>query len=143
MNTPYLDTFEHTFDDKGRVVLPVPFREDFLSGSVVTLKRGYLGVYTEAGWTAYCQRMDAMCQAGEIERDWVNLVYSVSSKVKPDSQGRILVNPTLRAAVGIDSAVRIKGHGDHLGIYVRTTDVIDPAGPSIEDVMAVFSKKGL
>lgn len=139
----FIDSFDHTIDGKGRLVLPAVYRDEFRAGAYLSSKGAYLAAYTLEDWATYVERLEERCLDGQIERDALNVLYSLTSHALPDAQGRILVNPVLRAEIGLESAVRIRGHGNHLGIYVRRDDDIAPAGPSIDDVVARLSKLGL
>lgn len=139
----FIDSFDHTMDGKGRLVLPATYRDEFRAGAYLSSKGSYLAAYTMDDWEVYVERLEAKCLDGQIDRDSLNTLYSSTSFSVPDNQGRILVNPVLRAEIGLDSTVRIRGHGNHLGIYVRRDEQVAATGPSITDVVARLSKLGL
>lgn len=139
----FIDSFDHTMDGKGRVVLPSKYRDDFRGGAFLVSKGRYLAVYTPDDWKAYCDLLEERCLAGQVDRAWVGEVYAWTSEVLPDAQGRIVVNPVLREAVSLATALRIKGHGNHLGIYARDDAPAEPGLPSMTDMAAHLSKMGL
>ena len=141
---PFVDSFDHSIDDKGRVVLPSVYREAFRLGAVVSSKGHYLGVYTPDTWAEFVDRLEAKCDQGLVPRGSVNVVYRNTSNAKTDSQGRILLGAVIRDQAGLGANVRITGHGNHLGIYARTDDgSIAADEPSIHDVVADLSAIGL
>lgn len=130
-------------DNKGRVVLPSKYRDDFRAGAYLVSKGRYLAVYTPEDWKAYCELLEQRCLAGQIDRTWVGEVYAWTSEVLPDAQGRIVVNPVLREEISLGAALRIRGHGNHLGIYSRDDAPAEPVVPSMTEMTAQLAKLGL
>ena len=112
----FFDQFEHTIDDKGRLVLPSAYRDEFAAGGFVT----YLGVsaalFTKDGWEKYQRRLEL---SGTFSREEMQILRSYASPFRLDSQNRIPIGAKLRSLVGIDRAVTIVGSGSHAAIYAR------------------------
>src|SRR3990172_3824711 len=95
-------TFEHSLDDRGRVAVPARYREAFGEGGVLTPSPdGCLELYPAAEFenTAFALTTEgANLQRGRRLRRGV---YARSWDVELDRQGRILIPPPLREAVGL------------------------------------------
>ena len=52
----FFDQFEHTIDDKGRLVLPAAYREAFVGGGFLTLLGDNAALFTSDGWEKYRRR---------------------------------------------------------------------------------------
>lgn len=114
----FFDQFEHTIDDKGRLVLPAAYREGFVSGGFLTLLGDNAALFTRDGWDKYRRRLEL---SGDFTRRQLQYLFSYASPFTPDSQHRIVVNARLRARVGLEREVSIVGSGSHAAIYPRST----------------------
>lgn len=112
----FFDHFEHTIDDKGRLVLPSAYRAAFVDGGYLTDMGHYAGLFTPDGWTSYRRRME---QTKLFTRSELQVMFSYVSPFTPDSQHRITVNTRLRDKVGLGRAVTITGAGSHAAIHPR------------------------
>ena len=106
-------TFEHTIDDKGRVSVPVRFRE-VLRGNDddrVVITNFFIGtarcldVYTHADWKELEQRLQEKPQFDPRVVRFQNYYIAGAHDCAIDKQGRILLPPTLREYAGLDRDV--------------------------------------
>ncbi|CAN5533932.1 division/cell wall cluster transcriptional repressor MraZ [soil metagenome] len=112
----FFDQFEHTIDDKGRLVLPAAYRNAFVDGGFLALIGNYAGLFTADGWEKYRRRLEL---SGKFERQQLQVLLSFVSPFTPDSQHRIAINSRLRGKVGLGREVTIVGSGSHAAIYAR------------------------
>jgi MraZ protein len=112
----FFDQFEHTIDDKGRLVLPAAYREAFVGGGFLTLLGDNAALFTRDGWEKYRRKLELQ---GDFTRHQLQYLFSFVSPFTPDSQHRIVVNARLRAKVGLEREVSIVGSGSHAAIYPR------------------------
>jgi MraZ protein len=119
--------FEFAVDDKGRVAVPIPFREA-LSGledeRLVATKfwfREYhcLDVYPVSGWKVIEDRLRAMDPFDEDVVSFCKLYVAPAQELPLDSLGRILLPPLLREHAGIKRDVTITGNIDKFRIWDR------------------------
>ena len=108
--------FEHTIDDKGRVVLPAAYRGEFTSGGFTAFIGPYIGIFTPGEWNRYRRKLE---DSGEFDRVDLQTLYSFVTPFTPDAQHRIMVNPLLREQLGIEREVTIVGTRSHFAIYPR------------------------
>ena len=111
--------YDHTLDDKGRVSLPAKHRGEM--GDTLALLPGLDGqinVYPLMTWQKAAENVFTQNQAFKEARDLTRILYS-ATECQVDRQGRILIPPSLRARVHLDTDVVILGMHDHLEIWDR------------------------
>lgn len=112
--------YEHSLDEKGRVILPAKFRE--LLGDRCHITRGYDGcltVYDDEGWNKCLEKMLENLEH-ETDKSHRRLNRSLSAggvDLNIDKQGRMLIPPILRSYAGIDKEVSIIGAIDKIEIW--------------------------
>lgn len=137
-----IDSFDHAIDGKGRVVLPAAFRDRYATGAVLSSKGDHVACYSLDAWEEFLEALRAKRHEGLITRDECNLITGLSSAVKPDAQGRILLNPRIRASVGLEQNVIIQGNDDYIGIYAA--DAWEREGAvTLAEVSAKMNRLGL
>ncbi len=121
----FTGTFAHTLDGKGRMVIPLAFRDMLGTTFTVTPEFDFksIAVYPDM---AYINMRDAhervLQETGNPERkkylQWLD-AYTFRNQ-ECDGQGRVLLPARLRQIIlGEDKDVDIMGAGDHLRIAVR------------------------
>lgn len=114
----FVGSYEHSLDDKGRIVLPAKFRERLATGGFVTIgSGGCLVVWTQEDYEAEAEDMKAAVKRGERSRDELRAMAANSSEVKPDSQGRVALPSNLRTYAGITGAVTVVGVIDCIELW--------------------------
>ena len=72
----FFDQFEHTIDDKGRLVLPAAYREAFVGGGFLTLLGDNAALFTKDGWEKYRRRLELQ---GNFTRHQLQYLFSTAS----------------------------------------------------------------
>jgi MraZ protein len=116
----FVGTFEHSLDDKGRVVLPVTFRSHLAERGFASQFDNCLGVWTEEGFTDVAKRLTEKIREGLAPQDAMRAFSANAAEVKPDSQGRILLPQRLRDFAGLDRDVVVIGAIDRIEIWDST-----------------------
>ena len=121
----FTGTFAHALDSKGRMVIPLAFRE--MMGKTFTMAPEFdfksIAVYPEVAYVRMRESHDkALRETGNPERkkylQWLD-AYTFRGQ-ECDGQGRVLLPARLRQIIlGEDKEVDIMGAGDHLRIAVR------------------------
>jgi MraZ protein len=121
----FTGTFAHTLDSKGRMVIPLAFRD--MLGKTFTVAPEFdfksIAVYPELAYVRMRESHDKVLQeTGNPERkkylQWLD-AYTFRAQ-ECDGQGRVLLPARLRQIIlGEDKDVDIMGAGDHLRIAVR------------------------
>ena len=121
----FTGTFAHTLDSKGRMVIPLAFRD--MLGKTFTVAPEFdfksIAVYPELAYVRMREAHDkALKENNNPERrkylQWLD-AYTFRAQ-ECDGQGRVLLPARLRQVIlGEDKDVDIMGAGDHLRIAVR------------------------
>jgi len=107
--------YEHTIDEKGRLMIPIKFREEL--GAALVIGRGTLGqinVYPKATFEAMEQQVDE--QAGNALY-FATLLMAAANETELDKQGRIIVPPVLRRHAKLGTEAIVIGNRDHIEIW--------------------------
>jgi MraZ protein len=114
----FFGEFEHALDDKGRVILPAKFREDFAAGGYLTkVLDGCLAVYTPGEFALVAKEVQEKARRGGVERNVARTFAAGTTEVTPDRQGRIAIPPNLRSFAGLTDRVMVTGQFNRLEIW--------------------------
>jgi MraZ protein len=114
--------YTHTLDAKGRITIPVCFRDLLAQGMQIT--RGYepcIVVYTLAEWDAFAANAARLPQSHKSARSIRRIVFSGGVKVVPDGMGRILLPEYLRIHAGISGQAVFLGVDNNIEIWNPAT----------------------
>jgi MraZ protein len=114
----FLGQYQHSLDNKGRLTIPVRYREILADGAYIT--QGFernLMVLTSASFQAISQRVNQMSVTDPEARSLRRLIFSHGEQVEVDKAGRILIPQFLRDFAGLASDVNIVGAGDYFEIW--------------------------
>ena len=116
-----LGEYEHTIDDKGRLTLPVKFRQAMAGGVVVT--RGLdscLYAYSREDWDRLVESrlrdLDPLSREG---RQLQRFFFASANEAEPDKLGRVVIPAPLAQSAGLQREVVVAGVYDHLEIWDR------------------------
>ncbi len=114
----FLGQFQHSIDDKGRLMVPARFRELLEGGAYLT--QGFdkcLMVMTEAYFKQVYERIIAMNLADPIARLLRRMILSNAYPVDVDKVGRILVPGNLRQFASLESDAIVAGQGEYFEVW--------------------------
>jgi len=114
----FLGQFEHTIDDKGRLIIPARYRELLASGAYIT--RGFdrnLIVLTGPHFQRIYQNVNGMSMTDSAARDLRRLIFSNAVAVEFDKAGRILIPQFLRDSADLSSATLLVGVGEYFEVW--------------------------
>ena len=122
----FTGTFAHTLDSKGRMVIPLAFRD--MLGKVFTITPGFdfrsIAVYPEVAYVrmreANARRAETSAHPEKAQKylQWLD-AYTFRAQ-ECDGQGRVLLPAKLRQKIlGDDKEVDIMGANDHLCVAAR------------------------
>jgi MraZ protein len=110
--------YEHSIDEKGRMTIPVRFRDLLANGAFISL--GFdpnLIVMPAASFEKVAERVQNMSMTDPGTRLLKRLVFGTADRVDVDKVGRILLPQFLREQLNLDGAVKVVGVGDHFEIW--------------------------
>ncbi len=98
----FLGQYQHSLDEKGRVILPAKFRGQLEDGAYMA--RGLDGcvcVYPNDEWERVSNNMRELAIRGTSERQAARSFFAGAAEVAPDRQGRVPVPVHLRDFAGL------------------------------------------
>ncbi len=110
--------FQYSVDDKGRVIIPPPFRDFVDDGMVVTRgMEGCLYIFPLTSWRRIEERLTDLPLTDHDARNFVRFFYSGAAKAKIDAAGRITIPATLRMFAEVREQVMIAGAPNRLEVW--------------------------
>ena len=114
----FIGEYAHNLDDKGRLAIPVKFREALKQGAVVT--RGLdqcLFVYTAEEWRRLAEKLAALPLGQSATRAFSRLMLAGAMDAELDKQGRMVLPEYLRTFATLKKGVVIAGLYNRLEIW--------------------------
>ncbi len=114
-----LGTFVPKLDEKGRIILPAKFNDDFSSGVVMARGQEHaIYVYSQREFEGLVERMQQQAPAlGKKGRDYLRLFLSGATQELPDKQHRVTIPAMLREYAGLDRDLTVIGAGSRAEIW--------------------------
>ncbi len=114
--------FEHTIDEKGRIIIPAKLRAE-LPGDEVFVTRGFDGclfVFPPDAWKEMAERL-AKLPTTNMQARFVSRMLFSGTDCRLDKQGRILIPQTLRdhADIELGSEVVIVGVNSRIELWSK------------------------
>lgn len=114
---------EHTIDPKGRVSIPVKFREvlgkKYDERLVITNFDGCLVAYPYEEWIKLEEKASTLSMVKKETRSFMRFFYSSAIECTLDKQGRILIPQTLREYAALDKEVVLVGQLKKIEIWSK------------------------
>lgn len=110
--------YEHSVDQKGRLIMPSKLREKLGEKFVVTKGLdGCLFVYSLTEWEIFEGKLKALPISNKNARDFTRFFLAGATECEIDKQGRFLIANNLREFAGLDKDVVIIGLTTRLEIW--------------------------
>ncbi len=110
--------YEHSLDDKGRVIMPAKLRIDIGERFIITKGLdGCLFVFSQAEWSNFETKLKELPLTNKNARDFVRFFLSGATECEIDKQGRFLIVNNLREYANITKEVVIIGVGTRIEIW--------------------------
>lgn len=116
----FIGEFQHTIDEKGRLIMPARFRDGLGESFVVT--KGLdncLWAYPRAEWAALEAKMKALPFTNTNARAFVRFFFSGATDSELDRQGRVLIPNNLREYSRLSRDVVVIGVSTRVEIWAR------------------------
>jgi MraZ protein len=114
----FLGRYEHAIDEKGRLTVPVRYRELLENGAYVT--QGFdqnLMVLPAHSFEMIYSHFVQMSMTDPVARQLRRFLFSSAERVEIDRAGRMLLPQFLRDAVHLDGTAMVVGVGDYFEIW--------------------------
>lgn len=114
----FIGEYNHNLDNKGRLAVPVKFRNDLKKGAVVTKGLdGCLFLYTLNEWKVLAEKLSKLPISQSNTRAFARLMLAGAMDVQIDKQGRIVLPDYLRKYATLKKKVIINGLYNRLEIW--------------------------
>ena len=113
----FVGKFEHSLDEKGRVVLPSTFRVQLVDKGFLSQWDRCLGLWTEEDFADVGDRLTEKIREGLAPQEALRAFASNTHEVRPDSQGRITIPQRLREFAHLDRDAVVIGAIDRIEIW--------------------------
>ena len=117
----FIGEYQHTTDEKGRLIIPSKFRET-LGGEFVMTKGldTCLFVYPKLEWEVLETKLKSLPLTNKDARAFVRFFFSGASECALDKQGRVLIPGNLRDHSKIEKDTVIIGVSTRLEIWSKS-----------------------
>jgi MraZ protein len=115
----FTGSFEHSVDDKSRLVLPAPFRARLTGGAYLGPLDGHLGLWPDDEIESVFARWDDGVALGIVSEEAAEAFVASTFPVQPDGQGRIVVHRSLRAFGDLAGPVMVVGARRRVAVWSR------------------------
>ena len=114
----FIGEYHHNLDEKGRLAIPVKFRDDLAKGVIVT--RGLdncLFLYTATEWAKLAEKLTSLPISKANTRAFARLMLAGAMDCQLDRNGRVILPDYLRRYANISKKVVIAGLFNRLEIW--------------------------
>jgi MraZ protein len=118
----FMGEFQHTIDEKGRMIIPAKFREELGPTFIVT--RGLdqcLFVYPLAEWAVLEQKLKALPLMKADARAFTRFFFSGAVECELDKQGRINIPANLREHAKLEKECVVIGVSNRVEVWAKET----------------------
>lgn len=114
----FLGWYQHTVDDKGRIVMPSKFRDRVARGVVVTKgQERCLYVFPSDRFEEEAARINRLPRTNRRNRDYARAFFGSAADLQADKQGRLQIPQPLRAYAGLEKDVVVVGVFERIEIW--------------------------
>ncbi len=140
----FMGEYNHSIDDKGRLIVPSKFREELSSRFVVT--KGLekcLYAYPEEEWEKIEEKFKALPLTAQDARKFTRFFFSGACIAETDKQGRALIPANLREYAGLDREVVLAGVISRVEIWSKALWDAAAQDNDIEEIAGHLMELGL
>ncbi len=136
--------YEHSLDDKGRLVIPSKLRDEI--GHFIYIMKGFdgaLSIYKEEAFKSLVSEAESLPFNKKNSRDYLRVQLASVCELEIDKMGRIQIPQTLLNKYSIGKEVVIIGVGDHLEVWDKEaySEYESKANKSFEDIAENLESK--
>lgn len=119
---PFVGRFEHSLDQKGRIVLPASFRSHFeTAGFLTKSSEGCLALVTSTRFSQIAAEMVQLATDGGSSRRAAKRAFGASAaRVNVDKQGRFAIPEELREFASLERECVVVGAIDAVELWDAT-----------------------
>lgn len=129
-----------SIDDKGRLAIPMAFRELVVGACNNRLvlaynpyESGCLWLYPESEWLKVRDQVNALPSANRAHRALQLKLVGAATLLEPDSNGRVLLPASHRHAAGLEKRAVLLGMGSRLELWSEQTHLAQIRQTIVDD----------
>lgn len=118
----FMGEYHHNIDDKGRIVIPLKFRDKGIDKIVVT--RGLercLYLYTISDWEQLVSKLNKLSFTKKDARTFMRTFFAAASVCEFDKNGRINITSPLVSYADLTKECVIIGVNDRIEIWAKSS----------------------
>lgn len=135
--------FEHSVDSKNRMFVPARFREELGETFMVVrdIRGPILKMYSLEAWQEYLAPIRA--QERRLAEKALRYLHRNAAQVSPDSQGRIVLSPSLLEYAEIKKEAMIVGCSDYCEVWSLENYRAEIENEDGDEICAELERLGL
>ena len=117
----FTGVYNHTIDQKGRMIIPNKFRN--LLGDSFIITKGIddcLEIYDMNSWNSFSEKINSLPYSSKNAREFKRVFIGHAIELVPDKMGRVQLTPALRTVAKLKQDVTFLGVGDHIEVWDAT-----------------------
>ncbi len=116
----FIGEYHHNLDGKGRIIIPIKFRELFANKVIVSKGfDGCLNIYTLEQWEQLLTNLAKLPNTKIEARQYKHMLTAKAAECEFDNQGRILLPDPLIKEATLEKACVLVGVVDHVEIWSK------------------------
>lgn len=138
--------FEHSLDEKGRLIMPAKLREDMGEKFILTAGLdGCLFGFSLSEWSKFEEKLKTLPITNKNARNFVRFFLSGATECELDKQGRFLITGKLRDNAKLEKDVTIIGAGTRIEVWNRERwqNQTDEENLSLEEIEKNMAELGI
>lgn len=118
----FFGTYEHTIDEKGRLVIPRKMREE--AGARLFIMKGFdgaLSLFKEVEFERLTREFNSLPFSKKDIRAYLRIQLASACELEIDKMGRVQIPSSLLTKYQISKDVVVIGAGDHMEVWDKKT----------------------
>lgn len=142
----FIGEYNHSMDDKGRLIMPSKFRDSL--GYEFVMTKGLdncLFVYPKDEWKVLEEKLKSLPLTNKDARAFIRFFFSGATECNLDKQGRVLIPSNLREHSKLEKDAVVIGVSTRIEIWSSTewSDYNDDDSLSYESIAEKMAELGI
>ena len=139
----FMGEYNHSIDAKGRIIIPLKFRDGLGESFVVTKGLdGCLWAFSSVEWNSFSEKLTSLPVARKDARKLSRFFQAGATDVETDKMGRILIPQVLRTYAGLDKEAVLIGNGSKVEIWNKEAWAVESEFENVDDLAEQLGELG-
>jgi MraZ protein len=144
MSRSFTGKYIHSIDAKGRVIVPVKFKNELGDTFMLSIGLdGCLYIFPNDRWDMFIEELERLPATNVRARKFKRIILTNSTECEVDKQGRILINQDLRNIAGLKKDVVFAGNGHRIEVWDKDRYESDNEIGMLEELAGEFDDLGI